>query len=87
MSEALTFRVQSYWKLAKGEAGLTTASTRRISGSQALLWILDNMLDEQPDDGTPPAIDARREGMRTTIVIDWDRLPESASNPKIPAGR
>jgi hypothetical protein len=74
--EAVTFRITSYWKLAKGETGLTQAASLRIGARTALDWILA----EFPED----AVKIGYADGKTTIVIDWASVPEGVRNPKIP---
>jgi hypothetical protein len=85
MPEATTFRVTTRHKLAKGEAGITTVSSVQVDAAAALGWILD----EFPEDSWT-VTHATPEGCEhdaVTLVIDWNKVPESIRAPKIPARR
>lgn len=85
MPEAVSFRVSTYWKLAREEAGLTTASSVRLTLAQALNWIMD----ELPDDAwTVTYEDTDEEPWeKVTLVIDWSLVPDSVRKPVLPARR
>lgn len=87
MIEALTFRVQAYWKRPRGEPGMTSMSSVRVSPSNALMFILAEILSCQDDDGSPDAVKIELNGTVATITIDWAALPVSVRNPKIPVRR
>lgn len=84
MPESITFKVTSYYKLAKDETGLTQTDTRRITAVQALDWILGD-IEEAADDEN--SVTVKHENDVLTIMIDWSKVPESIKNPKIPAPR
>ena len=80
-----TFQVTTRHKLAKDETGITTMSTVQIAAADALAWILD----EFPD-GSCKVMHTTPEGCEwdvVTLVIDWNKVPESIRAPKLPARR
>lgn len=79
MPEAVSFRVTTYHKLAKGETGLTQLASARIDAGAALDWILA----EFPDEAVTFTLDASK----VTIAIDWAAVPDSLRFPKLTARR
>jgi hypothetical protein len=79
MPEATTFRVTTYYKLARDEAGLTHIASQRVPASQALEWVLD----ELPEDAWSIEQDLNTD--KVTISIDWSQVPDSIRYPKLPA--
>ena len=82
MPEAVTFRVFTYFRLAKGETGLTQMSTQRVPASLALDWVLN----ELPEDAVTISYSGDEDEVSTT-VIDWSKVPDSIRNPEPPARR
>lgn len=81
MPENVTYRVSTYYKLAKGETGITNVSSRRLDAATALTWILDDL----PED----AWDVSHGGSdgdwhKVTLTIDWAKVPDSVRKPKFP---
>jgi hypothetical protein len=76
--ESVTFRVTTYFKLAKGETGLTQLASQRVGARIALDWILSELGDGVTIHNTPG---------KTLIAIEWSEVPEEVRNPKIPARR
>jgi hypothetical protein len=90
MIDAYSYVVRACYKRPRGEPGLTQATTRRITASQALHFILDEMNDAVLETNGPdgaPAVTASREGMVSVITIDWSKLPDSVTRPKLPVAR
>ena len=85
MPEAVSFRVTSYWKLAKDEPGMTQAGSLRLTLAQALNWILA----ELPDDAWTVSHEDTSEAPweKVTLTIDWSKIPDSIRDPKLPARR
>lgn len=85
MPESTTFQVTTRHKLAKGETGITTASTVQIDAAMAIGWILD----EFPDDSFRTAQSASDDPdwAVVTLTIDWSKVPDSIRAPKLPARR
>ena len=79
MPDAVTFRVTTYYKLAKGETGITQWDSQRLSVSQAL----DVIINEFPDE----AVEVKAQPGQVTITIDWSKTPAALTNPKIPVRR
>ena len=80
MPESVSFKVDAYYKLAKGETGVTHLQTVRIAASQVIDWILDHLPDEAVTVSGIP-------GGPMTTVIDWSKVPEHTRHPKLMAGR
>jgi hypothetical protein len=78
--EAVSFIVNTYVKLAKGETGITNAATRHVAANIAIDWILS----EFPEDAV--SFEAMPGGAER-ITIDWPKVPEYLRNPKLPARR
>jgi hypothetical protein len=87
MPEAVTYRVSTYYKLAKDETGLTQISSLRLDAAGALQWVLSELPDDAwdvertRDDPGDPDWDI------VTIKIDWTKVPDSIRAPKMPAQR
>jgi hypothetical protein len=77
--EATSFRITTYHKLAKDEAGITQLSSERVPASVAISWVLD----ELPED----AVTISNDGAYEVISIDWSLVPRSIRSPKLPARR
>jgi hypothetical protein len=81
MPESVTYRVSSYYKLAKGEAGVTSESSLRLDAAEALSWILSDM----PDEAYEAVHDqSAADWHKVTITIDWTKVPDSVRAPKLP---
>lgn len=70
MSAKVSFRVTTYFKRPRGEAGITQLATRRVSLGEAVDWILN----ELPDDAVAIGHDLNADVV--TIVIDWSKVPD-----------
>jgi hypothetical protein len=81
MPDAVTFKVTTYRKLAKGETGPTQVGSVRLPASAALDWILRSL----PEDAVTFSWPDGNQSVR--IDIDWLKVPESVRWPKIPASR
>jgi hypothetical protein len=81
MPEAVSFKVDAYYKLSKGETGLTRVSTVRIPASEVIDWVLEHLPDE--------AVTIRHDetGNICTTVIDWSKVPEHTRHPNLMARR
>lgn len=79
MPDAVSFRITTYRKLAKGETGLTSMGSVRLAASEVIDWVLDAI-----DEAAEGAITVTCDGPVTTTVIDWSKVPESVRAPKIP---
>lgn len=69
----VSFRLSTYWKLARGRSGLTHADSGRVSLLEAL-----ELLVAQLTFGECTVTD---EGQVTTIVIDWSKVPQEVRDP------
>ncbi len=92
MPEAISFVVNAYYKLAKGETGLTNAGTRRIAAPAAIDFILNHLADDEAtceylDEDTGDALPEGGTSDITRITIDWRKVPDSIKHPKLPARR
>jgi hypothetical protein len=67
----VSFRVSTYYKLPRGQAGITHLDSQRLNLGEALDWIAA----ELPEDAVTitPETD---EGDKVTIVIDWAKVPD-----------
>jgi hypothetical protein len=81
-AEAVTYRVSTYYKRPKGQPGVTSLSSGRLSAGEALTWIVNDLPDdaltvtrEQPEGADDDIV---------TLVIDWNKVPASIASPKIP---
>lgn len=74
MTTPVTFRVTTYYKRKRNEAGLTQLASTRITMGQALDWLLR----ELPDDSVRISHDAT--GEEVTVTINWSRVPEVIRN-------
>ena len=63
------FRITTYWKRRRGEAGLTSMASRRLVLSETLDWILS----ELPDGAV--TIEHDETGSNVAIRICWDLVP------------
>ena len=85
MPESVSFIVSTYYKLAKGETGLTNMATRRVDAGTALTWILNEIPDE--------ALTVTREPSGengwdiVSLRLDCSKVPDSVRLPKLPAAR
>lgn len=73
-----TFRVTTYWKRKRNEAGMTQKGSKRLTIGQALNWICDELPDEawdveHLDTEHPDAAEGRD---RVRITIDWSKVPD-----------
>ncbi len=78
MPDAVSFRVTTYRKLAKGETGLTQMASARLAASEVIDWVLS----ELPDDAVTVSHDET--GETVTTVIDWSEVPDFVRRPRIP---
>lgn len=85
MPEAVSFKVTTYYKLAKGETGLTNIASRRVDVGTALNWIFDELPGEAWDVKHAPS--AEDDWDVVTLTIDWSKVPDSIRAPKLPARR
>lgn len=71
MSAIISHRITTYFKLPKGETGLTQLGTKRINTLQALDWIIehapDGAFDVEPGGGD-----------KVIVIVDLKRLQDSA---------
>lgn len=85
MPESVTYRVQTYYKLAKGETGITNVSSRRLDAAAALSWILADLDSEECEAYAVTHEDSGEPGLNVvTVKIDWSKVPDSVRNPKFP---
>src|SRR5260370_41527786 len=77
MPDAVSFRVTTYRKLAKGETGLTQMASARLAASEGIDW----GLSELPDDAVTVSHDET--GETVTPAIDWSEGPDFARRPRI----
>ena len=82
MPDAVSFRITTYTKLAKGETGLTQMASNRICASEVIDWVLE-VLDEQAPGAVAVSFDDEN-GHVATTVIDWSKVPEHVRWPKMP---
>jgi hypothetical protein len=69
MIARVSFRVSSYYKRGRGEAGITSMESIRMDFRSALKWILE----ELPADAY--SVMAAPDGDKTVITINWDLIP------------
>jgi hypothetical protein len=69
----VSFRLSTYWKLARGQSGLTRADSRRISLPEAFGLLLAQLTFDE--------CTVTSDGDKTTIVIDWAKVPPEVRNP------
>lgn len=69
----VSFRLSTYWKLAKGQAGITHTDTRRASLSEVLDLLLQQLGEDE--------CSLENNGSVSTIVIDWSKVPLEIRNP------
>lgn len=67
----VTFRVTTYFKRPRGQAGLTNLGSRRLCLSEALDWILA----ELPGDALTITPDTSGGNEVVTVRIDWAKVP------------
>lgn len=80
MPAAVTFKVLTRYRLARGEPGITSLDSHAMPARSALAWILSEFPDEAVSvTGGWTA--------RTVITIDWSRVPDSLNRPALPQGR
>lgn len=68
MTTPVSFRVTTYYKRKRNEAGLTQLASTRITMGEALDWVIG----ELPDD----AIRITHEGEEVSLIINWSRVPD-----------
>ena len=78
MPDAVSFRITTYTKLARGETGLTQMNSARICASEAIDWVLN----ELPEEAVTVSHDET--GEVATTVIDWSKVPEFIRYPNMP---
>lgn len=69
----VSFRLSTYWKLGRGQHGLTHADSSRLALAEAIGLLLEQLSGEEAvvtEDGTV-----------TTIVIDWSKVPPEVRDP------
>lgn len=71
MSSKVSFRITTYWKRPRGEAGLTRMSSKRLALGQALDWILA----ELPYEAVTVTPDTEGGNDAVTLRIDWSQVP------------
>lgn len=69
----VSFRLSTYWKLARGQYGPTHIDSRRLCLSEVLDVALQQLSDEECTMST--------NGSVTTIVIDWSKVPQEIRDP------
>lgn len=69
----LSFRLDTYWKRPRGEAGPTSMSSRRLALPEVLELLLQQLTDDE--------YSMTRSGTVTTLVIDWSKVPEEIRDP------
>lgn len=67
----ISFRVTTYYKLERGETGITQLASNRLSLGDAVDWILA----ELPEDVVKITPETS-EGDSVTIAIDWAKVPD-----------
>jgi hypothetical protein len=85
MPEAVTFKITTYSKLAKGETGITQLGSLRVDAGTALMWILDELPDDAWDVQHEPSAEPGWDVV--TLRLDWSRVPDSIRAPQLPARR
>ena len=68
----VSFRVATYWKLARGETGPTRMESKRLNLGEALDWILA----ELPEDAITITPDTEGDNDGVTIRIDWNKVDD-----------
>ena len=74
MSAKVSFRITTYWKRPRGESGLTRMGSHRMDIGRAIGWLVAELPDDSYEmrfDGA----DADGSAAKTTIVIDWTKVP------------
>lgn len=69
----VSFRLSTYWKLAKGQHGFTHIDSRRLTMPEVLDLLLQQLGDDEAS--------ITNEGTVTTIVIDWSKVPAEIRDP------
>jgi hypothetical protein len=69
----VSFRLSTYWKLGRDQAGVTHVDSRRIALSEVLDLALQQLSEDECTSETA--------GEVTTIVIDWAKVPQEIRNP------
>lgn len=69
----VSFRLSTYWKLGKGQHGVTHVDSRRISLGEAIGLLLDQLTEGEAATETKDGV--------TTIVIDWSKVPQEIRDP------
>lgn len=69
----VSFRLSTYWKLGRGQHGLTHVDSRRLALSEALEMLLEQLTDGEATMKNDNAV--------TTIVIDWSKVPAEIRDP------
>jgi hypothetical protein len=72
MTAPVSFRISTYWKRPRDEAGLTQLDSRRMSIGEALDWVLR----ELPDEAVTITPDVEGGHDAVTLRIDWSRVPD-----------
>lgn len=72
-----SFRVTTYYKRKRNEAGLTQLASTRLSMGEALDWLIR----ELPDDSV--RIGHSDNGEEVTFTINWSRVPEEIRNGSV----
>jgi hypothetical protein len=72
----VSFRITTYWKRRRGEAGLTQMASQRLLLSQAL----ERVLGELPEEAL--MIDHDLTTDVATIRIDWSKVPDAIRHGK-----
>jgi hypothetical protein len=66
----VSFRVTTYWKRRRNEAGLTQVTSQRLVVSEALDWVLGVLPDEAV------TVESDDTGGNVVIRICWDLVPD-----------
>lgn len=69
MTVPVTFRITTYYKRKRNEAGLTQLASTRINMGQALDWLIA----ELPADAIRIGYSENRE--EVTFTINWSKVP------------
>jgi hypothetical protein len=69
----VSFRLSIYWKLLKGQAGITRRDSRRLALSEVLDFLLTQLSGEEAT--------VQDDGARTVITIDWRKVPMEIRDP------
>ena len=69
MTVPVTFRITTYYKRKRNEAGLTQLASTRINMGQALDWLIA----ELPADAMRIGYSENRE--EVTFTINWSKVP------------